>query len=216
VFGEGDGSDQLVLASLGASGALAPSFSHSGNELCFNSQVRPRDIYIVNIDGTGLTNLTETNLTETRADNFRCDWSPTSNSIAFGSTRDGNEEIYVMDADGTDVVRLTGDRAADQPDAPGADANPAWSPQGDRIAFESNRSGNFEIFTITPQGIGAKQIGSNPASDNAATWSSDVLRLVFTSNRTGTTQVFVMDRDGANVIQLTFGGSSNQLPSWGS
>ena len=56
-----DGSDQLVLASLGGSGAVFPSFSHSGNELCFNSQVRPRDIYIVNIDGTGLTNLTETN-----------------------------------------------------------------------------------------------------------------------------------------------------------
>ena len=53
-----DGSDQLLLASLGGERSVFPSFSHNGNELCFNSQVRPRDVYIVNIHGTGLTNLT--------------------------------------------------------------------------------------------------------------------------------------------------------------
>ena len=104
-----DGSNPQVLASLGGAGAVFPSFSHNGNELCFNSQVRPRDIYIVNIDGTGLTNLTSQT-----GDNLRCDWSPKGNSIAFGSTRDGNEEIYVMNADGSDVVRLTGDLVAGQ------------------------------------------------------------------------------------------------------
>ncbi len=98
----------------------------------------------MNIDGTGLTNLTETRLTEAKGDNLRCDWSPTSNTIAFGSSRDGNEEIYVMDADGSDPGRLT--------DAPGADANPAWSPQGDRIAFESNRDGNPEVYVMNADG----------------------------------------------------------------
>ena len=81
-----DGSDPLLLASLGGIGAAFPSFSYNGNELCFNSVVRPRDIYVVNIHGTGLTNLTETNLTENKGDNLRCDWSPKSNKIAFGST----------------------------------------------------------------------------------------------------------------------------------
>ena len=210
-----DGSDQVVLASLGASGALAPSFSHSGSELCFNSQVRPRDIYIVNIDGTGLTNLTETNLTETKADNLRCDWSPTSNSIAFGSTRDGNEEIYVMDADGSEPRRLT--------DAPGVDANAAWSPNGDRIAFESNRhmpqGGNAEIYVMDADGTHQERLTSFAGQDTKPTWSPTGDRIAFHRRIEGHLQVFTMNPDGSDVRAITetifpeifFSG----FPSWG-
>ena len=96
-----------------------------------------RDIYIVNVHGTGLTNLTSPTQspgqTGVAGDNLRCDWSPKANAIAFASNRHDpadtlpagrNDEIYVMNADGTDVVRLT--------DAAGSDANPAWSPKGAR------------------------------------------------------------------------------------
>ena len=84
-----------------------------------------RDIYVVSVHGTGLTNLTSAAQAPGQlgqaGDNLRCDWSPKSNAIAFSSNRhdpvgtlpaNRNDEIYVMNADGTDLVRLTGGEGA--------------------------------------------------------------------------------------------------------
>ena len=80
-----DGSDQRVLASLGGSGAVFPSFSHNGNELCFNSHGAPaRHLYREH----SRNRADEPDRDEpdrAQGDNLRCDWSPKSNSIAFGS-----------------------------------------------------------------------------------------------------------------------------------
>ena len=65
---------------------------------------------------------------------------PKGNAIAFTNNREGNQEIYVIDADGTGLRSLT--------NAAGRDANPAFSPQGDLIAFESNRDGISEIYVM--------------------------------------------------------------------
>ena len=65
---------------------------------------------------------------------------PTVARIAFTSNRDGNEEIYVMNADGSGVTRLTNNSANDG----GAD----WSPDGTRVVFASDRDGNYEIYVM--------------------------------------------------------------------
>ena len=81
-------------------------------------------------------------------DNIRCDWSAKGNAIAFTSNGAGNQEIYVIDADGTGLRRLT--------NAAGNDANPAFSPKGDLIAFESNRDSTPEIYVMKADGTGTR------------------------------------------------------------
>lgn len=222
-----DGSEQRLLVSL-PGGAAFPSFSPSGNELCFHGQARPRAIYLVTIHGTGLTNLTASGQLPGQAgDNIRCDWSP-QGGIAFVSTRDTaagaavpNNEIYVMNPDGSGVVRLT--------NAPGSDANPAWSPKGDRIAFESNRDGRPEIYLMnadgsnqvrltnfdtepTPSNVSATKPAWSPAGDRIA-----FHRRVGAQGQRGHLEIYTVNADGTDIRQITFTpppGFSG-FPSWG-
>jgi len=75
--------------------------------------------------------------------------------IAFSSKRDGNSEIYVMNADGSEQTNLTNN--------PNSDASPSWSPDGKKIAFESARDGGFEIYIMNADGSGQTILTNNPA-----------------------------------------------------
>src|SRR5687767_4885353 len=106
-------------------------------------------------------------------------WSPDGEQIAFMSHRDGNWEIYVMNADGSDSRRLT--------DNPQGDNSPAWSPDGSWIAYSSDlivaREVNSEIYVVKPDGSDATALTDNPGGDEFPTWSPDGQQLVFVSNR---------------------------------
>ena len=82
--------------------------------------------------------------------------------IAFQTNRDGNFEIYVMNADGSGITRLTNNAARD--------GFPAWSPDGTKIAFVSDRDGNFEIYTMNADGTGLVNLTNNPAKDDRPVW----------------------------------------------
>jgi hypothetical protein len=92
----------------------------------------------------------------------RPSWSPDGTKIAFTSNVDGNDEIYVMNSDGTGVTRLTNSAASD--------SDPAWSPDGLRIAFMSDRDGNQEIYVMNADGSGQDRITNNPAADYSPAW----------------------------------------------
>src|SRR5207247_8089948 len=83
--------------------------------------------------------------------------------IAFMSLRDGNWEIYVMNADGSGVRNLTS--------SPADDAIQTWSPDGSKIAFATNRDGNWEIYVVNANGSGARNLTNNPANDDSPAWS---------------------------------------------
>ena len=97
----------------------------------------------------------------------------TNGPIAFVSSRDGNAEIYIMNADGSGVTRLTTNSANDE--------FPAWSPDGSKIVFTSGRSGNDEIYVMNADGSSVTRLTNNSAADRYAAWSPDGRRIIFAS-----------------------------------
>ncbi len=94
---------------------------------------------------------------------FSCKKPSEQTKIAFTSKRDGNYEIYVMNADGSEQKRLTNNCAADE--------RASWSPDGKKIAFESNRHGNREIYVMNADGSEQKRLTNNSAADLYPSWS---------------------------------------------
>ena len=124
--------------------------------------------------------------------------------IAFSSTRDGDSEIYVMEIDGSNHVRLTIN--------PARDYDPSWSADGDRIAFVSNRNRGIEqIFVMDADGGNVMRLTKEAAHQQPA-WSPKAERIAYVRNQGGR-QVWVMDADGGNQRRLTQMGK-NSLPTW--
>jgi TolB protein len=128
----------------------------------------------------------------------------TQGQIAFVSNRDGNHEIYVMAADGTDVVRLTDD--------PAADVSPAWSPDGARIAFVSDRDGNDEIYVMAADGSHPTNLTASQADEAWPQWSPDGSKIVYCSSVGSTVSIYTMDADGSN-RHLLHSGYMSLVPS---
>ncbi len=127
--------------------------------------------------------------------------------IAFTSNRDGDWEIYVMDADGGNLRNLTNNRADD--------FAPAWSPDGSQIAFHSNRDGNEEIYVMNANGGNQRNISNaTNVSDREPTWSPDGSQIAFWSNPIGTWDIFVMNSDGSNRQRLTTAFADDFAPAW--
>ena len=138
--------------------------------------------------------------------------------IAFVSNRDGNAEIYVMDADGGNQRRLTNNRHDDW--------SPSWSPDGKRIALVSDRDGHpdvipgwftSEIYVMDNDGGNQQKLTNNPNDDRSPSWSPDGKQIVFQSDRDEgdhNIEIYVMDADGSNPQNLTNNPTADYNPSW--
>jgi Tol biopolymer transport system component len=174
--------------------------------LFMSSRTTGGDIYAMNPDGSGVTQLTATaGLDEQPA------WSPDGSKIAFASARNDKNgtglDIYVMNADGSNVTRLTS--------AKQDDTAPAWSPDGTKIAFQSKRDGDPEVFVMNAaDGSNQTQLTFNTKLDIEPTWSPDSRKLAFISDRKGTQNVWTMDASGANQTQITATTQPDSDPAW--
>src|SRR6266704_1996490 len=182
-----------------------PSWSPHGTQIAFesdraqNGTVPQLDVYVMNADGSG----TVQRLTTDTTNEFEPAWSPDSTKIAFATNRDGNDEIYVMHADGTNPVNLT--------NSLGTDLGPAWSPDGTKIAFYSNGDGDFAIFIMNADGTGVRQLTTSSPPDELPSWSPDGRYILFDSDA----DLYFVTADGSNgPQQLTRGGQTDIMARW--
>jgi TolB protein len=118
--------------------------------------------------------------------------------IVFATMRDGNAEIYSMNANGSGQTRLTNN--------PWSDNYPSWSPDGTKIAFVADVGGGStpqEIYVMNADGSAQTRLTDNTSGDNNPRWSPDGTKIVFQSLRFGNAEITVMNADGSGVVRLT-------------
>lgn len=158
-----DGSGETNVTNNSNSNDASPAWSPDGSRLAFMSD-RGADgdteIWLINTDGSGLTQLTSND--DTIADGSP-DWSPDGTQIAYSTNRDQDFEIYLMNADGSNPMRLT--------NTAGQDVQPSWSPDGTQMVFFSDRDGNGEIYRINADGSGVLNVTMDGANEIDPDWS---------------------------------------------
>ena len=130
----------------------------------------------------------------------------TPTQLAFVDGGGSDAEIYVVNSNGTGISRIT--------TQPGADVDPAWSPDGSRMAFASERDGNFEIYVMSANGANPVRLTNVAAADTRPAWSPDGARIAFVSERDGNAEIYVMNADGTSPTRLTSHGASDSDPAW--
>ncbi|MCH8275342.1 MAG: PD40 domain-containing protein [Armatimonadetes bacterium] len=118
-----------------------------------------------------------------------------------------DNDIYKMKDDGSGVMPLIAD-----PNNP--DSDPAWRPDGSKIAFVSNHGPGEHIYVADANGSNITQLTFIGSVNVEPAWNPDGTRLAFASTRTGTYKIFIMDADGSNVTQVTTGSQDDRHPSW--
>jgi Tol biopolymer transport system component len=203
-----DGSGQLGLTS--NAWPETPSWSPDGRRIAFRSA--EKGIYVVSTGGSGVRRLTG-------KWSLGAAWSPDGRRIAFWSVRDGNGEVYVMNADGSGQLKLTRN--------PSREGEPIWSPDGRKIAFlrhfpafEFGCGGGpracypSEVYVMNADGSGQKRLTRYRGWDSQTAWSPDGRKLAFVSYRAGNDEVYVMNADGSAQRNLTRNAARDRLPAW--
>ena len=147
-------------------------WSPDGKQLAYSAYLNENiEIYVMDLEDALQGAIASQQLTHSPAftRNLVTSWSPDGSRLAFSSDRDGNTEIYLMNVDGSNVVRLTNN--------PASDTEPGWSPDDKLIAFSSDRDGNIEIYIMdvekTLQSAGeanVRRLTIHPGDDTGPAW----------------------------------------------
>ena len=129
-------------------------------------------------------------------------WSPDGTRIVYRQELPGNDEIYVINADGSNPLNLTGHSAND--------LDPDWSPDGKTILFESIRDDNYEIYAVNPDGTDLRRLTDHPLEDQHARWSPDGSTILYSHHG----ELYLMNPDGSDPRPLAENPITGNFAEW--
>jgi Periplasmic component of the Tol biopolymer transport system len=217
-----DGTNSRLLFTHPEKSALAPVWSPQGDKIAFAfgsffQTIKGKakaDIAIINNDGSNLKILTDS------TGNYGFpSWSPDGKSIVYRASSDSMKGLFIMDIETRKVRTLTMNSH---------DNFPAWSPTGDLIAFTSKKDGNYDIYTIKPDGTNLKRLTNTPGNNAHCSWSPDGKWLAFSTERGGFKdesalhptnpqpygEICVMRADGSDFEMLTDNQYEEATTAW--
>lgn len=200
-------SSAIFTATVSTAGSA--QFPGANGKFLFSSDL-DGGLWTANLDGTGLVSLVPGNNSQTGD----AAWSPfggekivfTSNQFGVPATYGPTTDIFVVNADGSGLIRLTTTTSYQ--------TQPSWSPDGSKIVFTSYRDGDANIYVMNADGSGQTQLTSTTAHDEWPSWSPDGSKIVFRSLRNGQDDLYLMDPDGQNQTRLTTDPSTEFQPTW--
>ena len=188
-------------------GALPPTLSGKAERIAFMGpfgQSSTLQAYVVNIDGTGLTALSEE-----LGEGYFPSLSSDGNQVLFVSNTSIDPEIYLFDIPTTQLSNLS--------NQPGFDNQPLWSPDSKQIAFLSDRDGgDTDIWVMNADGSSPRRLAKNPGEESMGGWSPDGKKLVYSNRDEVGEALWIIDVESGESTRLTESqaGKSDTSPAW--
>jgi Tol biopolymer transport system component/uncharacterized protein YjdB len=153
---------------------------------------------------SGVTDTLRAVLTDSFA-NIQPALSPDRTRIAFSSDREGSYDLYLTDADGGNLQRLTSD--------PGREGEPVWTPDGTRLVYTFTSQGvQPQLYVLRPDGRRAQALTAEPGGNHSPSITADGRRIAFVSTRDGNQEIYVMPVDGGSARRITRTGQRDSQP----
>jgi tol-pal system beta propeller repeat protein TolB len=177
---------------------FAPELSPNGHQIVFTNDSK-QGIWIMNVNGKDPHPITDHN-------DIDPTWSPDGSMIAFASSRQEMRQLFIMNADGSNIRQVT--------NLDNMGGRSTWSPDGTKLAFYRGPANDHNIYVINMDGTGLVQL--TQGGDNLGpSWSLDGNWITFTSFRDGNNEIYIMHPDGTNQMRLTNNLISDWQPRWG-